>query len=145
MSDTTMIKQILLTRQSSAYSRVTFNHPPLNIFGPETIPQLNEGSGTEKILDRSKVRRRAAAARPRMYPSKEGARRPSGGLRQNPPNAQLPKTPRRTELLSSMCTQAEHRIRAAQHKFGNSKIPRFPQITGFGTCLSKINHQINQE
>jgi enoyl-CoA hydratase/carnithine racemase len=21
---------------------VTFNHPPLNIFGPETIPQLNE-------------------------------------------------------------------------------------------------------
>jgi len=61
MSDTTMIKQILLTRQSSAYSRVTFNHPPLNIFGPETIRQLNEGSGTEKIRDRSKVRRRAAA------------------------------------------------------------------------------------
>jgi len=21
---------------------VTFDHPPLNIFGPETIPQLNE-------------------------------------------------------------------------------------------------------
>ena len=42
MSDTTMTKQILLTRQSSAYWRVTFNHPPLNIFGPETIPQLNE-------------------------------------------------------------------------------------------------------
>src|SRR5437899_4658167 len=42
MSDTTMTKQILLTRQSPAYWRVTFNHPPLNIFGPETIPQLNE-------------------------------------------------------------------------------------------------------
>ena len=42
MSDTTMTKQILLTRRSPAYSRVTFNHPPLNIFGPETIPQLNE-------------------------------------------------------------------------------------------------------
>ena len=42
MSDTTMTKQILLTRQSSAYWRATFNHPPLNIFGPETIPQLNE-------------------------------------------------------------------------------------------------------
>src|SRR5881275_1247676 len=42
MSDTTMTKQILLTRQSSAYWRVTFNHPPLNIFGPTTIPQLNE-------------------------------------------------------------------------------------------------------
>jgi enoyl-CoA hydratase/carnithine racemase len=42
MSDTTMTKQILLTRRSPAYWRVTFNHPPLNIFGPETIPQLNE-------------------------------------------------------------------------------------------------------
>jgi enoyl-CoA hydratase/carnithine racemase len=34
--------QILLTRRSPAYWRVTFNHPPLNIFGPETIPQLNQ-------------------------------------------------------------------------------------------------------
>ncbi len=37
-----MTKQILLTRRSPAYWRVTFNHPPLNIFGPEAIPQLNE-------------------------------------------------------------------------------------------------------
>ena len=42
MSDPTMTKQILLTRRSPAYWRVTFNHPPLNIFGPDTIPQLNE-------------------------------------------------------------------------------------------------------
>jgi enoyl-CoA hydratase/carnithine racemase len=35
-------KQILLTRRSPAYWRVTINHPPLNIFGPKTIPQLNE-------------------------------------------------------------------------------------------------------
>src|SRR5262249_44876854 len=42
MNDTTMTRQILLTRQSPAYWRVTFNHPPLNIFGPATIPQLNE-------------------------------------------------------------------------------------------------------
>ena len=35
-------KRIFLTRQSPAYWRVTLNHPPLNIFGPETIPQLNE-------------------------------------------------------------------------------------------------------
>ena len=42
MSDTTMTKRMLLTRRSSAYWRVTFNHPPLNIFGPETIPQLHE-------------------------------------------------------------------------------------------------------
>jgi len=33
---------VLLTRHSPAYWRVTFNHPPLNIFGPATIPQLNE-------------------------------------------------------------------------------------------------------
>jgi enoyl-CoA hydratase/carnithine racemase len=42
MSDTTMTKQILLARRSPAYWRVTFNHPPLNIFGPEAIPELNE-------------------------------------------------------------------------------------------------------
>ncbi len=35
-------KRILLTRRSPAYWRVTFDHAPLNIFGPETIPQLNE-------------------------------------------------------------------------------------------------------
>ena len=34
--------QIRLTRRSASYWRVTFDHPPLNIFGPETIPQLNE-------------------------------------------------------------------------------------------------------
>jgi enoyl-CoA hydratase/carnithine racemase len=35
-------KQIHLTRRSPHYWRVTIDHPPLNIFGPETIPQLNE-------------------------------------------------------------------------------------------------------
>jgi enoyl-CoA hydratase/carnithine racemase len=35
-------KQIYLTRRSPQYWRVTFDHPPLNIFGPKTIPQLNE-------------------------------------------------------------------------------------------------------
>src|ERR1700742_3415855 len=34
--------QIQLERRSTSYWRVTFNHPPLNIFGPETIPQLEE-------------------------------------------------------------------------------------------------------
>src|SRR5881628_3832885 len=42
MSDTPTTKQILLTRPSPAYWRVTFHHPPLNIFGPDAIPQLNE-------------------------------------------------------------------------------------------------------
>src|SRR5437868_7045696 len=35
-------REIRLARRSPAYWRVTFDHPPLNIFGPETIPQLNE-------------------------------------------------------------------------------------------------------
>src|SRR5438094_7246530 len=34
--------RIHLTRHSSFYWRATLDHPPLNIFGPETIPQLNE-------------------------------------------------------------------------------------------------------
>ncbi len=42
MNDPTGTNQILLTRRSPAYWCVRFNHPPLNIFGPETIPQLNE-------------------------------------------------------------------------------------------------------
>ena len=41
MTDTTMTPQILLTRRSPAYWRVTFAHPPLNIFGPAMLPQLN--------------------------------------------------------------------------------------------------------
>src|SRR6266513_1600343 len=35
-------KRVFLTKHPPEYWRVTFNHPPLNIFGPETIPQLNE-------------------------------------------------------------------------------------------------------
>jgi enoyl-CoA hydratase/carnithine racemase len=38
----TTTREIRLARRSSTYWRVTFDHPPLNIFGPETIPQLNE-------------------------------------------------------------------------------------------------------
>jgi enoyl-CoA hydratase/carnithine racemase len=41
-SPATETTQIRLVRRSPAYWRVTFDHPPLNIFGPETIPQLNE-------------------------------------------------------------------------------------------------------
>src|SRR5215469_161796 len=36
------MKQLRLTRHSAHLWRVTIDHPPLNIFGPETIPQLNE-------------------------------------------------------------------------------------------------------
>ena len=39
---TTAARQIHLTRRSPHYWRVTIDHPPLNIFGPDTIPQLDE-------------------------------------------------------------------------------------------------------
>jgi enoyl-CoA hydratase/carnithine racemase len=35
-------KRLELFRRSPQYWRVTLNHPPLNIFGPESIPQLIE-------------------------------------------------------------------------------------------------------
>ena len=41
-TETQTRKQIHLTRRSPNYWRVTIDHPPLNVFGPETIPQLNE-------------------------------------------------------------------------------------------------------
>jgi enoyl-CoA hydratase/carnithine racemase len=41
-TETQMSKQIHLTRRSPNYWRVTIDHPPLNIFGPDTIPQLDE-------------------------------------------------------------------------------------------------------
>src|SRR5271169_3866225 len=46
-------KQIRIVERSPMYWRVTFDHPPLNIFGPQTIPQLNEivtALETEKSL-----------------------------------------------------------------------------------------------
>jgi hypothetical protein len=38
--------QIRLERRSPSYWRVTFDLPPLNIFGPKNIPQLNEIGAT---------------------------------------------------------------------------------------------------
>jgi len=38
----TATKRVRLARRSPHYWRVTLDHPPLNIFGPETIPQLDE-------------------------------------------------------------------------------------------------------
>src|ERR1700675_1893752 len=42
MSNVANTKQIRFERRTSSYWRVTFDNPPLNIFGPETIPELNE-------------------------------------------------------------------------------------------------------
>src|SRR5262245_35458935 len=36
------VRRMRLTRRSPHYWRVTLDHPPVNIFGPESIPQLNE-------------------------------------------------------------------------------------------------------
>src|SRR6202049_2595528 len=38
----TKTTEIRLVRRSSEYWRVTFDHPPLNIFAPEMLPQVNE-------------------------------------------------------------------------------------------------------
>jgi enoyl-CoA hydratase/carnithine racemase len=48
-------KRIRLERRSAFYWRVTFDHPPLNIFGPESIPQLNEIVTSLESDDRVKV------------------------------------------------------------------------------------------
>ncbi len=40
MTNTLATQRIHLNRRSPFYWRVTFDHPPLNIFGPESIPEL---------------------------------------------------------------------------------------------------------
>jgi enoyl-CoA hydratase/carnithine racemase len=42
MTEAAAGSQIRVSRRTPEYWRVTFDHPPLNIFGPETIPQLGE-------------------------------------------------------------------------------------------------------
>ena len=42
MSNLANTRQIRFVRRTSSYWRVTFDNPPLNIFGPETIPELSE-------------------------------------------------------------------------------------------------------
>ena len=39
---TTELAEIRVMRRSPAYWRVTFDLPPLNIWGPKNVPQLNE-------------------------------------------------------------------------------------------------------
>ena len=52
---TAINSQIYLTRRSPYYWRVTINRPPLNIFGPDTIPQLNEVITAIETDERVKV------------------------------------------------------------------------------------------
>src|SRR5271155_2626121 len=55
MSSPKEAKRIRLERRSPFYWRVVFDHPPLNIFGPESIPQLNEIVTALESDDRVKV------------------------------------------------------------------------------------------
>src|SRR5215831_2858280 len=48
-------RQICLVRRSPQYWRVTIDHPPLNIFGPDTVPQLNEVITAIEADERLKV------------------------------------------------------------------------------------------
>jgi enoyl-CoA hydratase/carnithine racemase len=48
-------RQIRLERRLPEYWRVTFDYPPLNIFGPETIPQLDEVIAALEADDQVKV------------------------------------------------------------------------------------------
>jgi enoyl-CoA hydratase/carnithine racemase len=48
--------QIRVTKRSSEYWRVTFDHPPLNIFGPEMLPQVNEVITALETDEQVKVR-----------------------------------------------------------------------------------------
>ena len=59
MSEPANTRQIRLKRLSAYYWRVTFDHPPLNIFGPETIPQLNEVITALETDDKLKVDRKS--------------------------------------------------------------------------------------
>ena len=48
-------RAVRLTKHSPAYWRVTFDMPPLNIFGPDTIPQLDEAITALETDDLVKV------------------------------------------------------------------------------------------
>src|SRR5260370_3080472 len=55
MSTTTVAGEIRLKRVSPEYCQVTFDLPPLNIFGPANIPQLEEGVSLIETDERVKV------------------------------------------------------------------------------------------
>jgi len=55
MNDTVDAGRIRLVRRSNEYWRVTFDLPPLNIFGPAHIPQLEQIVSSLETDDRVKV------------------------------------------------------------------------------------------
>src|SRR5271156_2292376 len=55
MNETPKTGKIRLVRHSNEYWRVTFDLPPLNIFGPANIPQLEEIVSSLESDERVKV------------------------------------------------------------------------------------------
>ena len=55
MTASVQTRQIALTKHSPEFWRVTFTNPPLNIFGPETLPQLDAVITALEADDRVKV------------------------------------------------------------------------------------------
>src|SRR5918911_3344079 len=55
MRDIATTSRVRLEQCMQSYWRVTFDHPPLNIFGPESIPQLNEVISALEADDNVKV------------------------------------------------------------------------------------------
>jgi len=51
----TKTPEIRLAKRSPEYWRVTFDYPPLNIFGPEMLPQVNEIIAAIETDERVKV------------------------------------------------------------------------------------------
>jgi enoyl-CoA hydratase/carnithine racemase len=54
-SPATKTQEIRLSRRSPAYWRVTFDHPPLNVFGPEGILEMAEIMTALETDERVKV------------------------------------------------------------------------------------------
>src|SRR3954470_22213711 len=55
MADSTAAAQVRLTKHSPGFWRVTFDMPPLNIFGPEAIPQLEQAIAALETDEHVKV------------------------------------------------------------------------------------------
>ena len=78
--------EVRLVKHSPAYWRVTFDMPPLNIFGPETIPQLDEAV-TALETDERRQGRRVRQRRRRILPHPLRLRGAARGLSEIPRRA----------------------------------------------------------
>ena len=54
MNTTTEKAQIWVTRSSTAYWRVSFDNPPLNVMGPQFVRSFEKSSQTLRVTRRSR-------------------------------------------------------------------------------------------